>query len=61
MELPFRIKFSLSRKLSGYLFPAISKQRDVMVYSSVEDEQLTLFGRIKAKKNNEAETELTEI
>ena len=32
-----------------------------MVYSSVEDEQLTLFGRIKAKKNNEAETELTEI
>jgi len=29
VELSFLIKFSLSRKLSGYDFPAISKQRDV--------------------------------
>ena len=29
MELPFRIKFSLSRKLSGYELPAISKQHNV--------------------------------
>ena len=32
-----------------------------MVYSSDEDEQLTLIGLIKAKKNNEAKTELTEF
>ena len=32
-----------------------------MVYSSVEDEQLTLIVRFKAKKNNEAKTKLTEI
>ena len=29
MELPFRIKFSLSRKLSGYELPAISKWHKV--------------------------------
>ena len=29
MELPFRIKFSLSRKLSGYELPAISKWHNV--------------------------------
>ncbi|MCB5984695.1 hypothetical protein LIT13_13940, partial [Flavobacterium psychrophilum] len=28
MELSFRIKFSLSRKLSGYELPAISKQQN---------------------------------
>jgi hypothetical protein len=33
VELPFRIKFSLSRKLSGYEFPAISKWRNVLVES----------------------------
>jgi hypothetical protein len=30
VELPFRIKFSVSRKLSGYDFPAISKQQNVV-------------------------------
>ncbi|MFT7250866.1 MAG: hypothetical protein ACI9FW_000583 [Flavobacterium sp.] len=30
MELPFRIKFSLSRKISGYEFPAISKWHNVV-------------------------------
>ncbi|EIA07772.1 hypothetical protein HJ01_02931 [Flavobacterium frigoris PS1] len=29
MELPFRIKFSLSRKLSGYDFPATSNWHNV--------------------------------
>jgi hypothetical protein len=29
VELPFRIKFSLSRKLSGYELPAISKWQNV--------------------------------
>jgi len=29
MELSLRIKFSLSRKLSGYELPAISKQQNV--------------------------------
>jgi hypothetical protein len=30
VELPFRIKFSLSRKLKGYEFPAISKWHNVI-------------------------------
>jgi hypothetical protein len=30
VELPFRIKFSLSRKLKGYEFPAISKWHNVV-------------------------------
>jgi hypothetical protein len=30
VELPFRIKFSLSRKLNGYELPGISKWRNVM-------------------------------
>jgi hypothetical protein len=30
VELPFRIKFSFSRKLSGYKLPAISKQQNVI-------------------------------
>jgi hypothetical protein len=30
VELSFRIKFSFSRKLSGYELPAISKQRNVV-------------------------------
>jgi hypothetical protein len=29
VELLFRIKFSLSRKMSGYEFPAISKWHNV--------------------------------
>jgi hypothetical protein len=29
VELSFRIKFSLSRKLGGYELPAISKQQNV--------------------------------
>jgi hypothetical protein len=29
VELPFRIKFSLSRKLQGYELPAISKWQNV--------------------------------
>ncbi|HAH54220.1 MAG TPA: hypothetical protein DCM02_02755 [Flavobacterium sp.] len=32
MELPFRIKFSLSPKLKGYEFPAISKQRNGIIF-----------------------------
>jgi hypothetical protein len=32
VELPFRIKISLSRKLSGYELPAISKQQNVVCY-----------------------------
>jgi hypothetical protein len=38
VELPFRIKFSLSRKLSGYDFPAISKQRDVSRHCKKREE-----------------------
>ena len=32
MELPFRITFSLNRKLSGYEFPAISKWQNVSLH-----------------------------
>jgi hypothetical protein len=34
VELSFRIKFSLSRKLSGYELPAISKWRNVIGYTT---------------------------
>jgi hypothetical protein len=36
VELSFRIKFSLIRKLSGYEFPAISKQQNVSGYFKPE-------------------------
>jgi hypothetical protein len=36
VELPFRIKFSLSQKLSGYELPAISKQQNVAVNNLAE-------------------------
>jgi hypothetical protein len=42
VELPFRIKFSLSRKLKGYEFPAIAKQQNVMQQ---------LWNRSKKRKN----------
>ena len=41
MELSFRIKFSLSRKLSGYELPAISKWRNVGSNFTAEIENMT--------------------
>jgi hypothetical protein len=41
VELPFRMKFSLSRKLSVYELPAISKWHNVVRYLPATSENLT--------------------
>jgi hypothetical protein len=42
VELPFRIKFSLSRKLSGYELPAISKWHNVTWHTTKKLEKYIL-------------------
>jgi hypothetical protein len=43
VELPFRIKFSLSRKLKGYEFPAIFKRPTVVDYQYSTKLRITNF------------------
>jgi hypothetical protein len=45
VELPFRIKFSVSRKLSGYDFPAISKQQNV----GIKQKKAEYYRKLKDK------------
>ena len=54
MELPFRIKFSLSRKLSGYEFPAISKWQNVgsNIFGTRKKKTISKMTELKLYKSN---------